>query len=147
MGSAWGLSWGNSWGNSWGTTVPPPRSTIAFAADGAYGSSNVTRFVLPNTVTPVAVGSVASILVSSNLIFQNNTGLTMVLTRPDGTTVRLVYPLVYVGTVDCPTGKGIFVKNTYAVGTVRLDQAGVWSVYVSRFTAASGQASFLVSPD
>lgn len=61
------------------------------------------------------------------------TGLQIVFTKPDGTTLTRANPLVTAPAVDVTTTLGLFPANTYAqyefaVGDA--DQSGTWCAYV-----------------
>jgi hypothetical protein len=108
---------------------PPPPIPVANKILPLSGAaSGPFTLAQANIYNPMYIGDTAAVLLSTGGGTLNNIGLSMVFTKPDGTTLTLVYPRAYIGTAVLSTTGGLFTAGSYVVGVVTFDQAGVWSV-------------------
>jgi hypothetical protein len=137
--------------------VPPPPPPIpglvpiqfrkVFAVNCAQDNTNVAVTSLTSVFDPVIVGMTLELMASTgNYLPPNTPGQTMVITKPDGTVIRLSYPDAFIGTRDIMTDVGLFMGGTYLLGGVFLDQAGLWSVQVVKSPVDTALGTFFVQP-
>jgi hypothetical protein len=134
------------------TPIPPPPpppplivTVKTYPIDGAFGNTLVLRFFEPNVYNPLFVGDAVAFLVETGSALSPSEPVSIILTKPDGSTKTLTFPEAYVGIPDAVTWKGIFLGRTYAVGTIILDQPGTWGIYADQPPVTSQPKTFFVN--
>lgn len=90
---------------------------------------------------------------NQNFNISGFTILSLVITRPDETTITRTNPLVSVGTIPLVTDEGTFAANEYAVYVFAVGDLTVAGDYISRLSYTDGSkhlvgdaVSFTVNP-